>query len=268
MYESFTVGVSMIVALGVGVAAGWWFATKAFKSESYELGNRVADDQNNYLMILRRELANYVIRKEPEKFLDAYKKNHAELSRYATLSEAALKGEYVDICTRFKYFRDLDIVEARSHVLYEDALGWMSVEEVLAHYWTICRFQRLKKLLDKHWAKFDVTSDKDLEHCERYVTAIKDAKFAIRLERAVRTYHGSRTGDSTEFENDEFSVRPLSHFAELRYGVSFKDTEEFGIRTFFGFDDAEKAPLITYYRSDQSFTRESHVTTRLMDCFY
>lgn len=269
MYETFTVIVGILVALVAGVAVGWWSAAKAFKLNIYQLDHRVADDHNNYLMILRRELANYIIRKEPEKFLNAYKRNHDELKRYKTLSRVALTGEYIALCERFKYLRDLDIVGSgsQSHVLYDDAFSWSSVDDVLAHYWTICRFQRLKTLLDEHWAGFDVTSTEDLAHCEEYVTAINDAKFVIRLEKAIRTYYASRSEVLTEFENDEFFVQPLHHFAELRYGVMFKDTNEFGIRSVFEFDETDKAPLITYYRSDSSYTKEDYVDTRLKDYF-
>jgi hypothetical protein len=267
MYETFTVVIAMIVTLGFGVAVGWWTAAKAFKLEIHGIESRVADDQANYLMILRRELANYVIRSEPVKFLNAYKKNHEDLKQYEKFSKAALIGEYTALCKRFKYFRDLDIVETRSHVLYEDAFAWMSVDDVLAHYWTICKFQRLKMLLDEHWAGFDVTSNEDLAHCEEYVAAINDAKFAIRVEKAIQTYHGGKAGVLTEFENDELFVQPLHHFAEFRYGVGFKDTNEFGIRSVFEFDEAGKAPSITIYRSDSSFTKEIYVETRLKDFF-
>ena len=269
MYETFTVVIAMIVTLGFGVAVGWWTAAKAFKLEIYGIEHRVADDQANYLMILRRELANYVIRSEPVKFLNAYKKNHDELKQYKMFSRVALMGEYIALCERFKYLRDLDIVqsEIQSYVLYEESLGWKSVDDVLAHYWTICRFQRLKTLLDEHWESFDVTSNEDLAHCEKYVAAINDAKFAIRVEKAIQTYHGGKAGVLTEFENDELFVQPLHHFAEFRYGVGFKDTNEFGIRSVFEFDEAGKAPSITIYRSDSSFTKEIYVETRLKDYF-
>jgi hypothetical protein len=267
MYETFTVVIAMIVTLGFGVAVGWWTAAKAFKLEIYGIEHRVADDQANYLMILRRELANYVIRREPVRFINAYKKNHEDLKQYEKFSKAALIGEYTALCKRFKYFRDLDIVETRSHVLYEDAFEGMSVDDVLAHYWTICKFQRLKILLDAHWASFGVTSDQDLAHCEEYVTAITDAKFVVRLENAIKTYYGSRVAVFADFENDEISVRSLDSFLETRYGVGFKDTNEFGIWSVFYFDEVDKAPLITYRRSDSSFTVETSVQTRLKDFF-
>jgi hypothetical protein len=267
MYETFTVAIAIIVTLGFGVAVGWWIAAKVFHLEIYGFKHRVADDQANYLMILRRELANYVIRSEPVKFLDAYKKNHEDLNQYEKFSRAALIGEYTALCERFKYFRDLDIVGTRSHVLYEDAFAWMSVDDVLAHYWTICKFQRLKMLLDEHWAGFDVTSDKDLAHCEEYVTAITDAKFVIRLENAIKTYYGSGSDVFARFENDEIYVRSLDSFLETRHGICFKDTNEFGIRSVFYFDEVDKAPFITYRRSDSSFTVETSVQTRLKDFF-
>jgi hypothetical protein len=269
MYETFTVIIGIVVALVAGVAAGRRTLAKTHKWTINQLEHRVANDHNQYFMVLRRELANYVIRREPGKFLESYRKNHDELKRYKTFSRVALTGEYIALCERFKYLRDLDIVqsEIQSYVLYEDAFGWKSIDDVLAHYWTICRFQRLKTLLDEHWAGFDVTSNEDLAHCEEYVTAINDAKFVIRLEKAIRTYYASRTEVLTEFENDEVFVRPLHHFAALRYGVGFKDTNEFGIRSVFQFDEADKAPSITYYRSDSSFTKEDYVDTRLKDYF-
>jgi hypothetical protein len=263
MVGTFTLVASIVVALCVGAAVAWWAANKGFDLVIYQRESRVAGDHNDYLMVLRREIGNYLVRRDPMKFLMAYRKNHHELKRYEGFSKAALQGEFVALCERFRYLRDFDTVGVRPHVLYEDALDWISDDDVLERYWTICRFQRLKTLLDEHWEYFDVTSDEDLKHCEEYTRKILDAKFAVRVKNAIDTYYLARSETGLFYENSEFFIRPLNHFAEVRYGVGFKDTDEFGIYSVFHFDDRDRKPLIHYYRSDSSFTREDSVDKML-----
>jgi hypothetical protein len=59
-----------------------------------------------------------------------------------------------------------------------------------------------------------------------------------------------------------FSVRWVPGFGDTRYGVHFKDTNEFGLYTiFFYHDDREpdKEPSEDFYRSNANFDEEIYL---------
>jgi hypothetical protein len=57
-----------------------------------------------------------------------------------------------------------------------------------------------------------------------------------------------------DYEDRALSIFPLRHFAELRWGIHFKETEEFAIYSVF-YDDGSKA-YKGFYRSDDTFQKE------------
>jgi hypothetical protein len=93
---------------------------------------------------------------------------------------------------------------------------------------------------------------------------------AGRVTSKTKYKHGARrnshafqgnTGDSLRrgaqeplYETATFSVRQVPHFAEIRYGVHFNNTDESGLYTVFYGDRDD--PYIGFYRSDAGFTKE------------
>jgi hypothetical protein len=124
--------------------------------------------------------------------------------------------------------------------------------------------------LDKNWSEsyptVHTTSEKELAHLETYIRQFKDARFEYRLKEAMQEFHGYRnnTNDDLSYTTDRFSVRPVPHFAELRYGIHFTDTDEYGLYTFFLADNREK-PYIGFYRSDAAFQKEIPLDALLID---
>ena len=125
----------------------------------------------------------------------------------------------------------------------------------------ITRFDGVLCALDPDWKWFHATSDDDLAHLITYVQMIKDAKFRLRLERAIDDFYLWRSArDETPgarddtFDYGDTTVRRIDHFAENRYGVHFKDTNECGLYSFFVFDDGRISHY--YYRCDHTFQEE------------
>lgn len=265
MFSTLTLAISALTALGIGAAAAWKFAESNQKIALYRLESLQAKDQSHYLDVLRRELANHLIRHDSERFLRLYRERHFELNKYEDRPKVALTAELLTLSEKFPFLQDFDIVGVRPHVLYEDAFSWQSLDDILEHYWAICRLKKLYSLLHEHWRYVDVTSTEDLAHCEEYVRRLEGAKFAKRLDQAVDTYYRFRGAGFEFFENDTVSVTPISHFAELRWGVHFKDTKEYGIRTKYDFDDPNRNSLVCYFRSDYKFENETAIDTALKE---
>jgi SAM-dependent methyltransferase len=159
-------------------------------------------------------------------------------------------------------------------VLYADALIISPLEDIEEHYLNLVRFHALQRVLDEGW-KFrgDATSDRDLEHLQKYVEKIKDTKFRQRLLAAVDQFFTHRTDNrlSAEgplaYETNALAVFYVHHFAENRYGFHFKDTDEFGLYGSF-YDDSRDKTYQSLYRSDRKFEAEMRLSGDLIGRYF
>ena len=60
------------------------------------------------------------------------------------------------------------------------------------------------------------------------------------------------------YETHTLAVFRVPHFAEIRWGFHFKDTDEYGLYGAFYADDRDK-PYEQYYRSDRMFEAQAHL---------
>ena len=214
-----------------------------------------ANDRVQLLMTLRRELANYMVRRDPDRFLALYEKSNAIVDDVSQSDKSELKTQLASLCEKYPFYTDFDLFLSREHVLYEDAISWNSFEEIEGHYLDLVKFQALQSVLIEDWKLVgSATSQNDLEHLKKYVQEIKDTIFRQRIVNAIDVFYKSRN-DDVKFENDVFQIRPVYHIAENRYGIYFKDTDEYGLYCFFVHDDPDKVSC-SYYRSDEKYENE------------
>jgi len=248
-----------LVALVAGLVLGFWIgaklATEGFKPGVRELARTQAYDRNNYLRVLRRELANHLMQRDADGFARLYEKLHYDLVRYDKFSREALAGEFRALIERFPQYDDFDLIGTREHVVYPDAFGLNDDEDVGEHFRSIVRFQALNAKLDETWSHFKATSEDDLKHLHEYARGVRDAKFKKRMKAAIDFYYLARGEERDSFEARDFSVVRVTHVAEIRYGVHFKDTDEYGLYGAFHGDRAE--PFEHYYRTDSAFENET-----------
>jgi hypothetical protein len=125
--------------------------------------------------------------------------------------------------------------------------------EIEQRYHDILLFQALQTSLDKSWPAFAVASGKEFEHLKEYARQIIDSKFKEKLKRVVAEIYMLKAHDLNVFETPEFNARHISHYAENRYGIHLKSTDEYGLYGFFVADDGKI--FESYYRSDAEFTK-------------
>jgi hypothetical protein len=234
-----------------------------FLDDMNQLKVAQADDRELALRTLRRELANYMVRVDPDRYLTLYRDaRDADLA----ISRASKQDQQIQleaITKKYPVYESFDLIETRDHVLYAETMSLSSVqEEIEEHYLSIVEFQVLKRVLDDNWKHLPpATSDSDLEHLEKYVQRIKDTKFRQRLVAAVDEFYTHRGDDSfgerIAYETRVLTVSYVHHFAENRWGFHFKDTDEFGLYTSF-LDDNNKN-YQEFYRSDRKFEEEIHL---------
>jgi hypothetical protein len=227
-----------------------------------ELALNMASDRELMLSTFRRELANYMVRTDPDRFLRLYHKARAAESSIGSADKAEREAMFTIIVKKYPMYQDFDFVGTREHVLYADALSISPLEDIDEHYLNLVKFHALQRVLDEGWTfRGEATSDRDLEHLQKYVEKIKDTKFRQRLLAAVDQFFIHRTDNrlSAEgplaYETNALAVFYVHHFAENRYGFHFKDTDEFGLYGSF-YDGSRDKNYHSFYRSDRKFEAE------------
>jgi hypothetical protein len=226
-----------------------------------EQSRNMACDRNFALSVLRRELANWMFKRDPDRYRQVYKAAHEATTAIATVNLAEQRRQLTKLAEQYPFYTDFDLIATRDYILYADALNTNSYDDVERHYTDIICFQALQTAIDENWPGTGATSDIELEHLDSYLLRFKDTRFKMRMEEALREFKAylRGRGDSAGLEIYEtalLAVRHVAHFAEVRYGVHFKDTNEFGLHGVF-FADNRDEPYTSFYRSNARFTEET-----------
>ncbi len=254
--------VAFLLTFTVGRLACRKIAQAARESVFREMSRTSAVDQSNYLGVLKRELANEFVRRNPRQYLRNYYHLLDEVERIKTLTKDEAVIRYAALSQQYKNYSDFDIVEVRDYVLYADALDWIDDEEMIRTYNDIVCFGLLAGRIDTAWpSRLNAPNQRELKHLESYVGSIEDTFFYARLRQAERDYRSwqANSGEpANDFENADYAITMGSHIAELAYNVYIKATQEYGIFTVFYADDDRE--FRSYYRSDRLFKE-----TRILD---
>lgn len=241
---------------GHKAANAYWRRQVANETSYYER----ASFHDRWLMLstLRREIANYLIQRDPEGFVRLYEKAHSYAENAQKFTPEHKNAELKVITDKFPQYEEFDLIGTWEYVLYTKALETHSDEEIEEHWSLIVRFQALKKATDPEWRHSSPTSETQLEKIRAYALRVKDTKFKDRIDQAYRDCNFFRSGrevmpkdDMLEFENEEVSICYIPHFAEIRRGFFFKDTAEYGMYSSFVFDDGKTHR--SYYRCEPGF---------------
>jgi hypothetical protein len=259
-------GIAALLGAIVGASVRGRVSEKSQAPGLGQLRLNMASDRQLALCTLRRELANFMVRVDPDRFLSLYRDARAAEIAISKSPKTTQEAQLATITEKYPLYEDFDLVGTREHVLYADALSAHPLEDIEAHYLNMIKFHALKCALDEDWRfRGAATSDRDLEHLEKYVHKIKDTKFRQRLTEAVHEFFSRRSGnrltdakDAVAYETDLLAVHYVHHFAENRYGFHFKDTNEFGLYGSF-YDDSRDKNYQSFYRSDRNFEAEIYL---------
>ena len=245
------------LALIAGLVGGFLVAARRFAQiakKGLEYADRQsASDQDLLMRTFRRELANWLFKTDPDRYRALYERARIVEAGILKADPTERREMLTRIAADIPSIANFDLIGTREYILYADALGpWDYVEE---RYLDIVRWQSLQKAGEPAWRFVsNPTSDDDLQYLDGYTKRLKDTRFRKRLEETMRLYWFARRGDSLEVDNDFFSVRYVHNFAEKRYGIHLKDTNEFGL--FSTFDDGDFHHE-SYYCSNADFSEET-----------
>jgi hypothetical protein len=262
--------ITLLIVIGAGVFC-WRQIAKFFDERKKEASLALVLERANYFLILRRELANMLIWRNPHRYVELYRAIHDEVSSYASLKFEIIDQRLTDLTLKYPTSADFDAVGTREYVLHDWVKGLSYAKgdeltheaEIEDHYKNIIRFEGLSTISNGSWKEahrlhnVHLTDDEELAHLTDYAQVVCNTQFKVRLARAF-TYaeaRGSSAGGGIDdFDEHSYSVRRLPSFADQRYGICVKKTNEYGIYSFFVFDDGRTRHA--FYRSDAEFETE------------
>jgi hypothetical protein len=255
--------ISSVISLALGVFIGFRFIAGSLRPELSSSAQSQAIDRANYLQTLRRELANILIWRDPGGYLELYKTLHTETKSFASWRPDAIKARLAELYSKYPNYSDFDLIATREFVLYpRDNASSLETSDIQDRYKDIIQFETLSLIGVEGWKAagnfvVHITDDKELAYLHEYVLKVRDTQFKIRLAQAVdfaTLISANSESASCELDNDFYLVRRLPSLADVRYGIHIKSTNEFGIYSFFVFDDGRIHN--SYYRSDPLFQLE------------
>lgn len=255
-----------ILIFAMGALAGYGFRPKA-KPPSLDTlvySRASAVDRSNLLHAYARELSNYLIEINPDRYCIVYNRALIEQEKLFAADAKVREAQLLILTERYPLYEDFDFINTRPYVFYRETLERNSEDDIEDHFLNLVRFHSLQRAASEEWRmQMPMLSRKEEEHLHGYVRKVKDSKFKERLKQAVREYDVARTSKLTDFqlpdgeklyESRNLAVYKLYDIAESMEGYWFKDTNEYGIHSAF-YGDKVGEVYEHWYRSDQTFEK-------------
>jgi len=165
---------ALVAVLVLGLVLGYKTSMHSLQTGIFRLKRNSVTDRSLLLALVRRDIANVLIRQDPDRFLTVYQKAYEFTKTVGQLSQAAQAQMLKTITDEFPYFSDFDLLSRRDYILEAPLLfGSPSSEEIENHFQKLVQFQAIMKSLDPEWKYQTPISDKDIEIAARYVEELK-----------------------------------------------------------------------------------------------
>ncbi|WP_334367281.1 hypothetical protein [Bradyrhizobium sp. AZCC 1578] len=255
----------LIIAAGVfvaGIYLGRQSQKSALGSMASTAGRRASAANNandRYLEVLQRELANVISRDNPDRMIALYRKAKAQERELLKADKARIQADLTALTHKYPVYEDFDKIGTKHFVPYSGEPVWGEEGELSDAYLDISKFLILARIQDGGSPR-PVFPDHDEKSFQRCMQELKDRTFTASLRSAVDIYYLARrvaeqSGSQVhDYEDQQIGVFRLSSHADVRYGIHLKQTNEYGIYSFFVHDDGRTSSR--YTRSDQSFENE------------
>lgn len=260
--ELFLVG---LVAISVGFILGMKLTAKAALPGFREIEKVQAIDRANYLFTLRRELANLLIWRDPQRYVKLHESLSSQLSSIGAWRIEEINKRLEELCVKYPSYNDFDIISSREYVLYVDSASSLNYDELEARYRDIVTFWELSLVGTAGWKEASlrgfISTDFShefntavMEHLSDYVRRIEDTKLIAKIDQAIDAFY-SQYFENNGVENDTYSVSRIPDLSpDNTYGIHVKNTDQFAIYSSFVYDDGKTTK--SYYRSDSKFEKK------------
>ncbi len=218
-----------------GLVCGLWrmLVNRAQKAEHEDEISRIRSAREEaeigYFSVLCRELANELIRRNPDRFVELTDQIVMEVEEIQRLSKENALVRLKGMAQNYWEYSAFDGVGTKNYVLYEDGLAGTNDIEIEKRYRDIQIWCALNSVSNKPW-RFTgecISTEKRLEEIEEYVSRYKDTLLLYQLKSAKRDYdlyqdtlfdlddelelveENSISQKLKFFKNENFEVHPL-----------------------------------------------------------
>lgn len=256
-------GLVGFAALIAGFIGGVLLITKESARTVREITFKQTIDRAELLSAFRREIANILIWRNPQRYLDIYRQIHSEVYSLKMWKLEEVSNRLAALSIKYPHYTDFDAVGTREYVLYADGLCMLDYGEIEQRYIDLVMFVACSSLVDPAWKDaadrrlVHTTSDNELAHLTEYVKRIEDTRLLLRIERAIEDNYLALSISGKNLDNNVYSIINLPDYAASKYAIHLKRTEEFCIYVVFTYGDGRRTER--YFRSDATFTQENHL---------
>lgn len=281
-----------VLLIGVGIFsfvtgcyAGARIIHLANASELHGVRTRLHQDHLSYFRKVRQQIANELITRDPDQFLDLYSRVHEKLKALGKADAAHREARLRIIADTYPLITDFDPFQSRDYVLFADDAAMWSTADLSERYTDLLEYWAIYDSTDRNsWVS--PTSDDELELLRAYVGQVHDSRFWIRVATAHREYSNFKSyidrlhrcegfsdawyaatdevfGRWTLYDTPEFSVHYAPDLAGTATGYAFKEDGLYGKTTFFS-GDAEEF-YVNIYRTDRRFEDDNPLDRLVID---
>lgn len=260
-----------LLTLGLGALAGYGFRPKAKPVSQDTVSSRAsAIDRSNLLQAYSRELSNYLIQLNPERYYTVYSRALDEQEKLFTADAKLREAQLLILTERYPQYENFDFIGTRPYVTYESTLDGYDADDIEEHFLNLVKFHSLQRAASEEWRwQPAMLNTKEQEHLVKYIREVKDRKFRERLKEAVKEFDIARgvkfdleiTDGGMLYESRNIAVYKLQDYAESMEGYWFKDTNEYGVHSSF-YDDERDKSYESWYRSDRTFEKRESLLAR------
>ncbi|WP_186392752.1 MULTISPECIES: hypothetical protein [unclassified Pannonibacter] len=150
--------IGFVIGLAVGLGGVVFVIRRFFKSVSGEFqafkltkDESIAGHSFRYLEILCRELANHMMKRDPDYFLKTYNRWQEERERIGDLSASEMKDRLRLISSEIPTYEEFDLVGVRDFIDVDRELMDRDIEEIAEHYRKIKSWIALLSRTDEEW---------------------------------------------------------------------------------------------------------------------
>ena len=254
---------SLVLGAFLGFVLGAVAGQSVSKEEMRDVKRHKLEDQKLYLGVLRRELANLLIQRDPDRFLAFYEETFYQLTDMGEKPKSLIDAEEKLIIEKYPMIADWDHINTHDYVLYDNGQfhtenELYAVYRDLVTYQTILSYRPATQADPLKWQP--ALTHQRLEHLRSYISEFKGTRLKHRLVEAMRqinvhkheldrlcsmsqdfreAYHGANLeGAAHHVSTPQFTAKPVAvSAAESGYHIRFADGEE-GMVGFFYEDRA------------------------------
>jgi hypothetical protein len=214
------------------------------------------EERDLILKIIRREMANWLFREDPERYSLICSRAEILEEEVARMDNKIKTANFVLLADEFPF----DLMGINEYALYSDNFDRRGIEGVEDNYLKVVKYQSLVADANKSFSYLKPTRNFNSETLNKYIERYKDAILLKNLKDVVEKYDWYRSGKFPEYvkipwETGQFIIQYVPDFAERRLGIKLKKTNEFGIYSIF-IDDNDKI-YKQFYKCSDTFENES-----------